>query len=189
MGSQPQDVLALFDRAAWIITARSGERMSGLVATFVNSASLVPSLPRLAIGIACHHRTWELIAASRAFAAHLVDEGASELMWRFGLESGRTCDKFAGISWQPGRTDSPILTAALASLECTVETELNIGDRTIFVGAVVAGGVHGPGVPLTAKRLFELATPDRRARLEAARVRDEQIDEAALLAWRAAQGQ
>ena len=189
MTSDPQAALALFDRAVWIITAGSNEARSGLVATFVNSASLVPSLPRLAIGIASHHRTWELIRASQAFAAHLVDERACDLMWRFGLESGRTVDKFAGVAWRAGHTGSPILESALASLDCMVEAELDIGDRTIFVGAVVAGGIHRPGVPLTAIRLFELASPDQQRQMDAARVRDEQIDEAAMLAWRAARMQ
>ncbi|MGE3179822.1 MAG: flavin reductase family protein, partial [Vicinamibacterales bacterium] len=64
MPSTPQEALAIFDRAVWIITARAGDDMSGLVATFVNSASLVPSLPRLTAGIACHHFTWELIRRS-----------------------------------------------------------------------------------------------------------------------------
>ena len=185
MTSNPQDALALFDRAAWIITAASGETRSGLVATFVNSASLVPTLPRLAVGIACHHRTWELIRASRAFAAHLVDEDACELVWRFGLASGRSVDKFAGLAWRAGQTGSPILEDALTSLDCTVEAELEIGDRTIFVGDVVSGGIHRPGVPLMASRLFALASPEQKAQMDAARVHDEQIDRDAMLAWRA----
>lgn len=186
MTGQPYDALALVDRAAWIITAGSGDAMSGLVATFVNSASLVPSLPRMTIGIARHHRTWELIQASRSFAAHLVEEADCELMWRFGLESGRTLNKFDGVSWRAGQTGSPILSAALATLDCTVEAELDIGDRTIFVGAVVAGGVHRPGAPLTASRLFQLATPEQKQRMDDARARDEEVDRAAMLAWRAA---
>lgn len=181
--------LARFDRTCWIITAASGDARSGLVATFVNSASLVPSLPRLIAGIATHHRTWELIRQNGAFAAHLVDEAEIELVWRFGLQSGRSVDKFAGVAWTPGPTGSPLLGAALAAFDCRVEAEFDIGDRTIFLGEVVASGAPRPGTPLMASRVFALATPEQLRQMDADRVRDEATDAAALLAWRAARGE
>ena len=180
-----QQVLGLADRAAWIITARHGDDMGGLVATFVSNASLVPALPRLTAGIARHHHTWELIQRSRSFAAHLVDESHCELIWRFGLGSGRRSSKLAGVAWRPGQSGSPVLEDALAWLDCSVEAELDIGDRTIFVGRVVDGNVTSPGDPLTANRIFELAGEERLERLQEERHRDEQIDAAAILAWRA----
>jgi len=181
-----QDVLALFDRAAWIVTSSDGEAVGGLVATFVNDASLVPALPRLVTGIARHHHTWELIQRSRSFAAHLVDEQASDLLWRFGMGSGRESNKFADVRWRRGHTGSPLLEQALAWVDCQVETQLDIGDRTIFVAAIVDGHANRIGVPVTSKRLVELAGPDRRHRLDEERRRDEALDAAAILEWRAA---
>jgi len=186
MPSTPQEALAIFDRAVWIITARAGDDMSGLVATFVNSASLVPSLPRLTAGIACHHFTWELIRRSQAFAAHLIDEETIDLAWRFGLDSGRRVRKYDGVGWHPGPSGSPILDRALAWVDCRLEADFDTGDRSIFLGAVIDGGVTRPGTPLSANRLFALATPEQVQRMDGARVRDERIDEAALLSWRAA---
>jgi len=174
----------MFDRTAWIVTASAGAEKSGLVATFVNSASLVPALPRLVAGIAQHHYTWDLIRRSRAFAAHLVDESQAALIWRFGMASGREIDKFGQLGWRSGLTGAPILDDALSWLECRVEADLDIGDRTIYVGAVTDGGVNRPGAPLTANRVFELATAEQRQRLDSERQRDAAIDEAALLAWR-----
>jgi flavin reductase (DIM6/NTAB) family NADH-FMN oxidoreductase RutF len=184
MDDSRQQVLGLFDRTIWIITARHGDEMSGLVATFVNSASLVRSQPRLAIGIACHHYTWDLIRRSRAFAAHLVDEAHCALIWRFGLVSGRQASKFADLEWRRGQTGSPVLVEALAWLECTVEAAFETGDRTIYLGAAVDGGVNRAGAAVTQQRLFELATPEQRQRMDADRRRDEEIDAAAMLAWR-----
>ena len=185
MDDSRQQVLGLFDRTAWIVTASVGDEMSGLVATFVNSASLVPALPRLVTGLACHHYTWDLIRRSRSFAAHLVDEAHCDLIWCFGLASGRQIDKFAGLAWHRGQTGSPVLESALAWLDCTVEAELDVGDRTIYVAAVLDGGVNRAGTPLTSNRIFELATPEQRTRMDEDRGRDEQIDAAAMLAWRA----
>jgi flavin reductase (DIM6/NTAB) family NADH-FMN oxidoreductase RutF len=179
-------VLQLFDRTAWIITASADGQTSGLVATFVSNASLVREHPRLAIGIARHHYTWELINRSRSFAAHLVGEAECALIWRFGLSSGRVTNKFGDIEWRHGQTGSPIITSALAWLDCVVEADLDIGDRTIYVGAAVDGGVNGEATPLTSDRIFSLASAEQRTRMDEDRRRDEQLDAAAMLAWRAA---
>jgi flavin reductase (DIM6/NTAB) family NADH-FMN oxidoreductase RutF len=160
--------------------------VSGLVATFVSNASLVQEHPRLAIGIARHHQTWALIDRSRSFAAHLVDEAACDLIWRFGLSSGRVTDKFADLEWRRGQTGSPIISTALAWLECTVEADLDIGDRTIYVGAAVDGGVHRQAAPLRSERVVALASAEQRRQMDEDRRRDEQLDAAAMLAWRAA---
>ena len=44
-------------------------------------------------------------------------------------------NKFAGVEWRRSQTGSPIITSALAWLDCAVEADLDIGDRTIYVGA------------------------------------------------------
>lgn len=179
-----QKVLALPGRTAWIVTSSHDNRIGGLVATFVNSASLVPTLPRLLTGIARHHYTWELIHRSRSFAAHLVDEAQCELIWRFGIGSGRHVHKFADVRWRRGETGSPILEDALAWLDCSVETELDIGDRTIYVAAVVDGNVIRPGAALTSAQILELASEEQLQRMQEERQRDEKLDAAAVLAWR-----
>ena len=179
-----QEVLRLADRTLWIVTASDGTAKGGLVATFVNSASLVPSLPRLLIGLAPHHRTWQLIRHSRSFAAHLVTEDRCDLIWRFGLASGRTSDKFSGIDWKYGQTGSPLIEAALGWLECSVEEEFDIGDRTIFVGAAIDAAIQGSGTPLTASRMVALATAEQRERLRVDRDDDAALDAAAIVEWR-----
>src|SRR5947209_5292564 len=107
--STVQGILRSLDRAVWIITSSHGDAIGGLVATFVSEASLVPAMPRLAVGIARHHYTWELITQSRVFAAHLVDEAHCDLLWSFGLGSGRERNKFAGAQWRRGVSGSPVL--------------------------------------------------------------------------------
>jgi flavin reductase (DIM6/NTAB) family NADH-FMN oxidoreductase RutF len=151
----------------------------------VNNASLVPALPRLIAGIGRHHHTWALIQRSHAFAAHLLREDRADLFWRFGIGSGRDANKFADLRWHPGSTGSPVLDEALAWVDCAVETELDIGDRTIFVAAIVEGGVNGSGRAMTANHLLHLASDEQRRRLDEERRRDETLDANAILSWRA----
>jgi flavin reductase (DIM6/NTAB) family NADH-FMN oxidoreductase RutF len=178
------EVFAQLDWELWLLTAAAGERRGGLIATFVNQASIVQDMPRVVVGLARQHHTWELVEAGNAFALHLLGEEHLDLVWRFGLLSGRDTDKFADVPVRAGVTGSPILTAAPAFLECRVETRLDTGDRTVYVAAVVAGEVVSPQPCLTMKRLLQLAPRPRLEQLKEALVRYGAVDAEAIRAWR-----
>jgi flavin reductase (DIM6/NTAB) family NADH-FMN oxidoreductase RutF len=168
------DILRLTDRELWLVTSVHEQRRGGLIATFVSSASIVPELPRMAVGIAKHHHTHGLIAASGAFRLHLLDETQIDLVWRFGLHSGHAIDKFALL---------PEI-HAIAWMDCRVETTLDTGDRTLFLGEVVDSRLVRDAKPLTLQRLLALAPPDKLQALRSGMARDAEIDEAAIRAWR-----
>jgi flavin reductase (DIM6/NTAB) family NADH-FMN oxidoreductase RutF len=180
------NVLSQLDRELWIVTAAADSRRGGLVATFVNSASIVPELPRVLVGLARQHHTWQLIEATDVFALHLLSEEQLDWVWNFGLRSGRTSDKLAEYATQPGSTGAPILTDAVAWLECRVETRLDTGDRTVYLAKVVDGRRLRNQAPLTARRMVELAPPERLQELKQGLERDALIDAAAITAWREA---
>src|SRR5215469_11012420 len=118
-------LFAWVDRELWLVTAQAGGRRGGLIATFVNQASIVPELPRVVVGLAKQHQTWDLVEASGAFALHLVGEQHLDWVWRFGLESGRYADKFRGLSPRAEATGSPLLDEAVGWLDCRVEDRLD----------------------------------------------------------------
>jgi 3-hydroxy-9,10-secoandrosta-1,3,5(10)-triene-9,17-dione monooxygenase reductase component len=45
-------------------------------------------------------------------------------------------DRFAGVRWEPGHGGVPLVTDALASLECEIVAEHPAGDHWIVVGRV-----------------------------------------------------
>ena len=181
-------LFAWLDPELWLVTARAGPRRGGLIATFVSPASIVPDLPRMLLGVAKLHNTWELIEASGAFALHLLGEEQLDLVWRFGLASARDGDKFTGLNWQPGRTGTPLLETAVGWLECRVETKLDVGDRTLYVAEVVQSQVQQFGKPLTQKRLLQIAPADKQSELKRRLHHDGERDEAAIRAWRSRLG-
>lgn len=177
-------LFAQLDRELWLITAAADEQRGGLVATTVQSASIVPELPRVTVGLAKQHFTWELLERSGAFSLHLLDEPLLDWVWRFGLTSGRGHDKLAGLTWTRGDHGSPLLTDALASLECVVESKMDTGDRTVYLAEVVAARRMREGTPLTVRRLLQLAPPERMLQLKEQLQRDAGLDAAAIQAWR-----
>ena len=114
----------------------------GLIATFVSLASIVTDMPRVLVGLAKQHHTWEIVDAGGAFALHLLGERHVEWVWSFGLSSGRDGDKFLGLAVRQGVTNSPLLDDALGWLDCKVEATLDTGDRTVYLAEVIDGVVQ-----------------------------------------------
>jgi flavin reductase (DIM6/NTAB) family NADH-FMN oxidoreductase RutF len=178
------DIFDELDREVWLITARAGDRRSGLIASYVSRASLVPALPRVTVGLAKHHFTHELIQASKAFCMHLIDEDHIDWVWRFGIRSGRDVDKLEGLKTHDSASGLPILKEAIAWLECRVEAELDTGDRTIFLAEALQAAIMRDLAPLTTKRLMELAPAANLQEMNLAREHDVNLDRDAILAWR-----
>ncbi len=172
------------DREVWVVTAAQGDRKGGLLATFVSPISIVPSLPRLAVALSKQHHTWELVQATGAFAVHPLTIDQVDLAWHFGTQSGHDVDKFATVPHSTGVTGSPILSAVPAFLECRVEASLDTGDRTLYVGEVVAGGRPQPFSPMTQRQLIERATPQQMQSLRTQLEEDAERDAAAIFQWR-----
>ena len=179
-------VFQQLDRELWVVTAATGTRRGGLIATSLAQASIAPELPRIRISLAYRHHTCELVKTSGAFAAHLITEDQLELVWRFALLHGHDVDKLAELDVSASRhTGSPLLNDALGWLDCRVEATLDAGDRLVFLAEVVDGGMHRAGTPLTQKRLLELAPQDKRQSLKADLERDARLDADAIRRWRA----
>ena len=178
-------LFAWLDREVWLVTAQNGSRRGGLIATFVNPATIVADLPRMLVGIAKQHHTWELIEASNAFALHLLGEQHLDWVWHFGLQTGRGRDKLDGFRTGEMSTGSPVLEDAIGWLDCRVEGRLDAGDRTVYLAEVVQGGVTHFAPPLTSRRLMQLAPPARLAELKRQLHHDSEIDAGAIRQWRA----
>ncbi len=176
-------LIASLDRELWLVTAQAGDRRGGLIATFVSPASIVADAPRMLVGLAKQHYTWELVEASGAFGLHLL--GPQHLDWvrHFGLSTGRDTDKFAGLEVHTGATGSPLLTSAVGWLDCRVAAWMDIGDRTVYLGEVVGCGRTQLGSPLTLKHMLQIAPQEMLAELKRQRHDDSHIDAEAIRLW------
>jgi len=177
-------VYAQLDPPLWLVTAAGGFRYGGLIATTVTQASIVSEMPRQLITVDRRHNTHALIEGSGAFAMHLIDETQLDLVWRFGLQSGRDIDKFAGLLFRTGATGSPLLPEALAWFDCRVEARMDSGDRTVYLAAVVDGRLERTDPPLTSRRFFELAPPDKQKIMSEQYEHDARLDAESIQQWR-----
>jgi flavin reductase (DIM6/NTAB) family NADH-FMN oxidoreductase RutF len=176
------------DHELWLVTAQAGGLRSGLIATCISVASIVPEMPRVLIGLSHQQFTRELVEAGGAFALHLFSEQQLDWVWRFALSSGRDVDKFAGLSWKAGAGGSPILADALGWLDCRLETRLDAGDRTFYLAEVLDGSLGLARGPLTVKRLLELTPPDKLQQIKERHERDIAAHALLIEAWRKLRG-
>jgi flavin reductase (DIM6/NTAB) family NADH-FMN oxidoreductase RutF len=182
--------LRLIDREIWVVTAASGGRRGGLVATWVSSASIDLERPVLMAGIAPNHFTAELIDASRAFAAHLLRPDQVELAWNFSKDSGRNRDKLAGLPVS-GSTGPPVLADCLAWLDCRVFARYDAGDRLFYWADVVAAGPaksagtkSATDLPLRERAFIRGLNDEQRRRLAQDRAADILAQRPLLDPWR-----
>jgi flavin reductase (DIM6/NTAB) family NADH-FMN oxidoreductase RutF len=177
-------LIAWLDPAVWLVTAAAAGRRGGLIATFVNPASIVPDLPRMLVGLSRQHHTWELVEASGAFGLHLLSEQDLDLVYRFALKTGREEDKLEGLEVETAQTGSPLLPHGIGWLDCRVETRMDTGDRTVYLAEVVESKVLHFEAPLTAHRLIELAPAHCVTELKRQRHHDSLLDSEVIRAWR-----
>ncbi len=141
-------------------------------------------MPRQLITVDKRHNTHAIIEGSGALAMHLIDETQLDLVWRFGLQSGQKVDKLAGLEFRTGATGSPLLTQALAWFDCRVEARMDSGDRTVYLTAVVDGQLQRTEPPLTTRRFFAIAPPDKQKIMNEQYDHDARLDADAIQRWR-----
>ena len=115
---------------------------------------------------------------------HLLGEEQLELVWRFGLASGRQGDKFTGLNLTTTPAGVPILCDAISWLDCRVEAAWSTGDRTVFLAEVVDADLKGDEKPLTFNRMLTLAPSEKLRELKLAMEHDVALDAEAILSWR-----
>jgi flavin reductase (DIM6/NTAB) family NADH-FMN oxidoreductase RutF len=118
-----------------VVTAAHAGARSGQIAVSAHGASILPNHPRLTVALWKTNYTRDLVDWSGRFALHLLREDQDELVYHFGLQSGRTVDKFAGIEHETGGDGLPLLHGCLAAFICRVVARLDGGDHTLFLAA------------------------------------------------------
>lgn len=127
----------------YVITTRAGDRVNGMTASWVSQVSLNPLL--LMVSIAPARYSHDLIKQSGIFAVNVLTQEQVDLGKRFGYQSGRRVDKFAGLEYLTATTGAPILPQAHAYFDCRLVNTFPAGDHTLFVGEVVAAKILNPG--------------------------------------------
>ena len=106
----------------------------------INTAAQVTSEPnRISIAVNKANYTHDMILRSGRFNISILSEAASfAIFQRFGFQSGRTADKFAGYG-ACVRSENGILYVTEGTngfISATVEQAIDLGSHTLFIASV-----------------------------------------------------
>lgn len=175
------------------ITSERGGKRNGMIIDSAIRASIVPTVPRVAIFIHKFNFSHDLIFDSGRFVLHLLRTDQFALIHRLGFASGRTVDKLAAVPHRLGRLGAPVLDDCFAHFECRVANAMDAGSSTCFLGDVVEtgyGAATGPrGEVMTAGYFRANMPPEWRREYEellgaAQRAAEARTREIKPLVWR-----
>lgn len=124
-------VLGHFCTGVAVITGHDGSGPLGFACQSVTSVSLEP--PYVSFCPASTSSSWPLIRRTGKLAINVLAHDQREVCVQFATSGG---DKFAGISWSPGRNGSPLIDGTVATIEAELEYEHGAGDHMIVVAHV-----------------------------------------------------
>jgi flavin reductase (DIM6/NTAB) family NADH-FMN oxidoreductase RutF len=144
-----EKALGRISSGLYILTSKKGDVSSAMLASWVAQASLQPL--GFTIAVAKDRAMESLLHVGDRFVLNALEEGNyQELKKHFLKRLPPGADRFAGIKTQNAKNGSPILTDALAYMECEVTSSMECSDHWILYCTVQEGRVSKDG--LTAVR-------------------------------------
>lgn len=130
-----RSAMASFATGVTVVTTVDGNREPfGLTATAFCSVSKSP--PLCLVCVATSADPYPAMKETGCFAVNVLSHEQGELSVRFATHG---IDKFSGVAWSAGsETGCALLSGALVSIECLVETIVPAGDHDVFIGRIQA---------------------------------------------------
>ena len=145
-----EKALGRISNGLYIITAKKGEISGAMIASWVAQASLQPL--GFTIAVAKDRALDNLLQVGDCFILNVLEEGNyQDLKKHFLKRLLPSADRFADVKTQTAKNGSPILTEAVAYMECEVVNSMECSDHWILYCIVEDGKVSKPD-SLTAVR-------------------------------------
>ena len=139
-------ILRKIPHGLYICGVKDGEEVNGFTASWVMQSSFTP--PLVVNCVKNDSKSHAMIKASGVFALSVLEAGQKDLAQKFFKPQRRVGNKFEDVEFTLGETGCPIISDSLGYFECKVVGSVEKGDHTVFVGEVIAAGVHRQGEPL-----------------------------------------
>jgi flavin reductase (DIM6/NTAB) family NADH-FMN oxidoreductase RutF len=119
-----------------VITAGSGNDISGMTVTSVSSLSVDP--PSLIVSVNRESSSWPLLKRHRYFGVNILNADQLDIAERFSGKDGlKGAERFAGAEWIERASGARLLSGALAAIECEAEEIIERHSHAIIIGRVL----------------------------------------------------
>ena len=130
----------------FILTARHGNSETGKLLSWVQQCSFEPPLITLALKRGRSVADW--LKESATFVLNILDDSQTDMVGHFGRGFDLGEPAFEGLDIERLNGLPPVLTEALAYLECRVTVRHEAGDHDLIVAEVVGGKMLNEGQPM-----------------------------------------
>jgi 3-hydroxy-9,10-secoandrosta-1,3,5(10)-triene-9,17-dione monooxygenase reductase component len=134
-GRALRDVCGSFATGVTVITSGTGQEASGTTVNSFTSVSLEPPLV-----LVCLHRASRLLPVvqeSGGFVVNFLTQQQQSVAWAF---AGRESARMDEVAHHRSEAGLPVLSRALAYLDCRLIAEYDGGDHAILLGEVAELG-------------------------------------------------
>jgi flavin reductase (DIM6/NTAB) family NADH-FMN oxidoreductase RutF len=134
-------VLGRVPSGIYILTIGTGQRATGMLASWVMQAGFEPPMVSVAVNLGRYVCDW--LSEGEPFVLNLVGESQKVFLRHFhqGFEPGAPA--FEGLDISHCARGVPILNEALGHLECEPAGHVDSGDHRVFLAKVVRGRLVG----------------------------------------------
>jgi flavin reductase (DIM6/NTAB) family NADH-FMN oxidoreductase RutF len=148
-GDKRKQCLAALGRVPsglFVLTVRQGDAETGMLTSWVQQCSFEP--PQVTVALRRGRDVSAWLTADTAFVLNILDDSQTDMIGHFGRGFGPGEPAFDGLEVERPDGSPPVLTEALAYLECRVAGRCEAGDHDLIVGRVVGGRLLNDGHPM-----------------------------------------
>jgi len=143
------DSLRLLSNGLYVLTTCLSDTFHAVTVSWVSQVSFQPPLVMVAIQRNSHLA--HAVRKAHRFAVNILGADQEALAEKFFAHFTSPVDEqsLAGLSFRSGAGRCPLLTDAMAWLECRLAAEPPVpGDHVLMLGEVTAAGIRRPGRPM-----------------------------------------
>ncbi len=130
----------------YVLTVKRDAIETGMLASWVQQCSFQP--PQISLAINPERPIAALLSSGDQFTLNILESDQTDMIVHFGRGFPLQEDAFKGLDVQRDGPNGPVLSEALAVMECQVVQRLSAGDHDIVVAKIMAGRVIGDGQPM-----------------------------------------
>ncbi len=129
-----------------VVTTRKGKLVYGITASSFTSLSLDP--PLVLVCIANSNKLATMVQETQKFAVSILAEDQQHVSSYFAISGREPVEDFEDFGTIEMHTGSPIISGALAHLDCELDLAIAGGDHTIAIGRVLGAASASDKRPL-----------------------------------------
>jgi flavin reductase (DIM6/NTAB) family NADH-FMN oxidoreductase RutF len=130
----------------FVLTLRRGEAETGMLVSWVQQCSFEP--PQVSLAVKRGREVLDWLAPGSPCTLNILDVSQTDMIVHFGRGFALGEPAFVGLDVDRPGGGAPVLTEALASLECRVVSRCPAGDHDLLIAEVLTGRLLGEGTPM-----------------------------------------